>query len=201
MTRLNVFLLAVFLFLAGANWLVEPDPARPNYEYLPEMVRSPAYESFSLNEHFPDGITLQPPVPGTLPRGLTHLPYAGTAGEAVRAGRELTNPLSLKDPRVLERGAFLYSTYCMPCHGAGGAGDGPVALRGYPAPPNLLTGKATQYPDGQLFHIVSYGQKNMPGYAAQLTQADRWKVILYVRALQQEAAQKAVTAAVELKKP
>ena len=114
MTRLNVFLTVVFLFLAGANWLVEPDPARPNYEYLPEMVRSPAYESFSLNEHFPDGITLQPPLPGTLPRGSIRLHYAATAEEAVRAGRELINPFAGKDPRVFERGAFLYSTYCMP---------------------------------------------------------------------------------------
>lgn len=38
--------------------------------------------------------------------------------------------------------------------------------------------------DGQLFHIVSAGQANMPGYAAQVLPDDRWRAILHLRALQ-----------------
>jgi mono/diheme cytochrome c family protein len=41
--------------------------------------------------------------------------------------------------------------------------------------------------DGQLFHILTYGQNNMPSYASQLSRDDRWNVILYVRAMQSAA--------------
>lgn len=41
--------------------------------------------------------------------------------------------------------------------------------------------------DGQLFHILTYGQGNMPSYATQLSREDRWRVIVHVRSLQQTA--------------
>ncbi|MBI3484584.1 MAG: cytochrome c, partial [Acidobacteria bacterium] len=49
--------------------------------------------------------------------------------------------------------------------------------------------------DGQIFHIVTYGQKNMASYATQVSRDDRWKVILYVRSLQKQAAESAKQAA------
>jgi mono/diheme cytochrome c family protein len=42
--------------------------------------------------------------------------------------------------------------------------------------------------DGQLFHVLTYGQNNMPFYASQLSREDRWNVILYVRTMQAAAA-------------
>jgi mono/diheme cytochrome c family protein len=44
--------------------------------------------------------------------------------------------------------------------------------------------------DGQMFHILTYGQNNMPSYAAQIDRQDRWKVIAYVRTLQAAAKPK-----------
>jgi mono/diheme cytochrome c family protein len=38
--------------------------------------------------------------------------------------------------------------------------------------------------DGQMFHVLTYGQGNMPSFAAQLSREDRWNVILHVRMLQ-----------------
>jgi mono/diheme cytochrome c family protein len=38
-----------------------------------------------------------------------------------------------------------------------------------------------------MFHILTYGQKNMPSYASQVSEDDRWKAILYVRSLQRVA--------------
>ena len=58
---------------------------------------------------------------------------------------------------------------------------GPVAQRGYPPPPSLLAEHAQKMKDGQLFHILTYGQNNMPSYASQLSRDDRWNVVLYVR--------------------
>jgi mono/diheme cytochrome c family protein len=42
--------------------------------------------------------------------------------------------------------------------------------------------------DGQIFHILTYGQNNMPSYAGQISRDDRWKVIAYVRSLQAQRA-------------
>jgi mono/diheme cytochrome c family protein len=89
----------------------------------------------------------------------------------------------------MERGAFVFRTFCVPCHGGSGRGDGPVALRGYPAPASLLAEKAIHMTDGQIFHVLTFGQKNMPSYASQLSEDDRWKVILYVRSMQGKAGQ------------
>ena len=87
----------------------------------------------------------------------------------------------------VQRGVEVYRVFCIPCHGPRGAGDGPVAKRGFPPPPSLLTGKSVQMKDGQLFHILTYGQTNMPQMASQLTRAQRWDVINYVRELQASA--------------
>ncbi len=59
--------------------------------------------------------------------------------------------------------------------------------RGFPAPPSLVDQHAVILKDGQLFHILSYGQVNMASYASQLSWEDRWKVILFVRSLQPQA--------------
>jgi mono/diheme cytochrome c family protein len=40
-------------------------------------------------------------------------------------------------------------------------------------------------PDGQMFHVLTYGQGRMPPVATQLASDDRWRAILHVRQLQQ----------------
>ncbi len=110
----------------------------------------------------------------------------------VRAGELLNNPydpLSDEGRAAAERGAEVFRIFCTSCHGGGGAGDGVVAARGFPPPPSMLTGKSVQMKDGQLFHILTYGQGSMTSFAAQLTPDRRWDVINYVRSLQQQAAE------------
>lgn len=84
----------------------------------------------------------------------------------------------------LERGRKTYLTYCISCHGPKGAGDGPVPQRGFPPPPSMLTGKSLQMEDGQLFHVLTYGQRSMAPFAAEVSRDRRWDVINYVRDLQ-----------------
>ncbi len=91
----------------------------------------------------------------------------------------------------IQRGAKIFGVFCVSCHGPSGAGDGPVAKRGFPPPPPLPTGKSVPMKDGQLFHILTYGQGSMSSMAAQLKRGSRWDVINYVRSLQQGAAQAA----------
>ncbi len=78
-----------------------------------------------------------------------------------------------------------------------------MTKRGFPPPPSLLTGKSPQTKDGQLFHILTYGQANMPDFAAQLSPARRWDVINYIRSLQTQrtAAEVQTVAGAELISP
>lgn len=139
-------------------------------------------------------------------------PYTPTTGTAVapQSGNSTTGQLSppageidvapavpaaavKPDPAArlqgsVQRGSQVYNVYCIACHGASGAGDGPVAKRGFPPPPPLPTGKSVQMRDGQLFHILTYGQGSMSSMASQLSRDRCWDVINYVRSLQQSAA-------------
>ncbi|MGZ5443504.1 MAG: c-type cytochrome [Thermoanaerobaculia bacterium] len=178
-TIVNVVLLLLTIGLLSLNWLVRSDAATRNFDVLPNMVESVPYDSFARNPNFADGKTLREPVPGTVFRGHLPLHYAATPADAVRAGLELTSP-----PASVARGAIVYANFCETCHGPAGKGDGRVAQRGFPAPPSFLAPKALQMRDGQMFHVLTYGQNNMPSYASQIAREDRWAAIAYVRTLQ-----------------
>ncbi len=202
-SRTNFFLtlLLMAVLLLAANSRV--DYSQPNIEILPDMKYSPAWTAYEANPHFPNGRTLQAPPPGTIAQDETPMHFEATQEDAERAGRELHNPYSitaiedgdetaaaeskaLLDASTL-RGANVYRVYCVPCHGSAGLGDGLVAKRGYPPPPSLLTGASREMQDGQLFHILTYGQRAMPDFSAQLTPDMRWDVINFVRDLQGNA--------------
>lgn len=110
------------------------------------------------------------------------------------------------NPRLLDRGRLQFNIYCYPCHGLDGGGNGPINQRAQAlarggagagtvwippsdlhAPgsqPGTLQFGAENYPDGQLFHVITNGVRNMPSYRSQIDVADRWAIVAYVRALQ-----------------
>jgi mono/diheme cytochrome c family protein len=185
---LNIVLFLAFLGSLGLHLLTDRDLTQRNFELLPDMVRSPAYATYAPNPNFEDGITFQPPEPGTIPRGRLPLHYDSSNEDALRAGVALHNPFSATDTNARARGAFVYKNFCQACHGPGGKGDGPVPQRGIPPPASLLAENAVEMKDGRMFHVLTYGWRNMPSPAAQLSRDDRWRVILHVRSLQQQAA-------------
>ena len=192
MRSINGLLLAMLVISGILAWKIRKDPARPNFEIMPDMTYSVPYDSFALNPAFPDGKTLRRPVAHTIPQGFTPLPYEATEQDAIRAGEELTNPLSADDPdapdqEAIARGGRVYGTFCRPCHGPTGAGDGTVVQKGYPAPPALTSQETMALPDGRVFHIITHGQGNMPPHAAQIAEEDRWKAMLHIRSLQAKA--------------
>ena len=127
-------------------------------------------------------------------RGQLPLHFEFTKEDAIRAGEELANPYRQadSDPALLQksirRGGETYAIFCISCHGPTGAGDGPVTKRGFPPPPSLLTGNSLQMKDGQLLHILTYGQGSMSDFAGQLSRERRWDVINYVRSIQPKPA-------------
>ncbi|HQE29796.1 MAG TPA: cytochrome c [Phycisphaerae bacterium] len=187
-TVFHVLLVAVIAGSLGVSLMLRGDPAQPNRRVPTNMADSVAYDSFAPNPVFADGKTLQMPPAGSIARGYLPLHYQAGPEEAERAGKELSNPFAADPVVQLERGAAIYQSFCVVCHGAGGLGDGPVTRRGVPPPPSLLAENALQLSDGQMFHILTYGQNNMASYAAQISRDDRWRVILHVRSLQGKLA-------------
>ena len=127
------------------------------------------------------------PVSGTVPRGYAAYPLdhlGNTVEDAKKAGGLLKNPAAITMENV-QRGRKIFTIFCAACHGETGEGNGPVVGPGrFPAPTSLHTQEARDLPDGAIFHIITKGRLKMPSYAGQVAPEDRWKVVLYVRALQ-----------------
>ncbi len=179
----NAVLLAASILLLPLHWVLPSNPSQRNFEVLPDMAKSVAFDSFAANPNFANGMTLREPVPGTIIRGQMPLHYTAAKADAERAGLELKSPLA-GNKNALARGAIVFANHCETCHGPFGKGDGMVAKRGFPAPPSLLAPRALAMKDGQMFHVMTYGQGNMPSYAPQVERHDRWCAIEYVRKLQ-----------------
>jgi mono/diheme cytochrome c family protein len=154
-------------------------------EYMPDMVRGPAYKAFAPNAATRTGLTLQAPVAGTIPRGRPPFRYGPGEVEAARAGRELASPVPVS-PRSLAEGRALYETTCVVCHGPAGRGDGPLAGK-IPPPPAYGSERVAAFPPGRIFHVITRGAGKMPSYAALLSPLERWKVVGYVASLQKPA--------------
>jgi mono/diheme cytochrome c family protein len=167
---------------------------RRAYEYMPDMARGPAYKAFAPNEATHDGLTLQHPVAGTIPRGYHPFHYGPGEQEADRAGRELKNPYH-PTAVTLEEGKALFETYCAVCHGAQGKGDGPISSK-IPPPPSYVSDRLMHFEPGRIFHVITLGTGKMPSYAAQLKEDERWKIVTYVHTtLQKRGEQPQVAAA------
>lgn len=165
----------------GLNIAVRRGPITTTpFEYFPDMARTVRYNAFEANPNFPDGLTLRTPPNGTIPRGMLPLASAPTT----TAGGDPMNPFTTADAAAVARGTVMFDTYCVPCHGAAGEGDGLVVQHGFPAPPSLVSGRAPTMSDAELFNVISFGSGTMPPYAAQMERDDRWKTVLRLRALQ-----------------
>jgi mono/diheme cytochrome c family protein len=103
------------------------------------------------------------------------------------------------DQATLERGQQRFNIYCSACHGYAGYGDGAVNQRAMELVSNVngpvngtqwvaaksLHDETTRHqPMGQLFNTITHGIRNMAGYGAQISVADRWAIAAYVKALQ-----------------
>ena len=89
---------------------------------------------------------------------------------------------------AITQGAALFPSHCAACHGAHGHGDGPAAA-GLPVPPADLTAEHLwDHSDGELFWWLTHGIDapegglSMPGFAATLSEDDRWAVIDFIHA-------------------
>lgn len=174
----GAFLVIILLLLSACD----RGPNTKGWDYFPDMMYSPAYQTWSDNPVLDDAKTMQAPVEGTIPRNMIPYQYEKTDEDLERAGRELINPLPHSVP-VIERGKQVYAVYCMNCHGEKGNGLGHLYTSGkYLVPPTSLVDEEIRtMPDGGIYHVISVGYGVMAAHAPLILPEDRWKAIHYIR--------------------
>jgi len=128
-----------------------------------------------------------PPVPGTVPvTGAELLMSLQTADRVV-------NPRT-RTSESINRGRFMYETYCLVCHGPTGRGDGPISSAAgglFFGVRSLVNDTIARRTDGYIYAVIVnglvMGRGLMPVYGDKVRGSDRWDVVNYVRTLQAEA--------------
>lgn len=163
-------------------------PNHPGLEFMPDMYRSPSYSAYQSNPYFKDSVSALRPVAGTIPRGYnTYFPYSNTNEGYEAAGTELKNTLTVSNKNT-EEGKRLFGIYCQHCHGEKGDGQGTLKIKGDKFPvPSYFDDLHINLPEGKMFFSVTYGKNLMGPHASQLDPEQRWKVIHYIKSLQQQA--------------
>jgi len=93
----------------------------------------------------------------------------------------MQNPLKGKESATTN-GKLSYTTYCVPCHGDKGKGNG-VAAAGLSTPPaDHTSAKVQDQTDGAIFWKIYTGNNPMPSYKT-LTQTQIWELVNYIRTL------------------
>tara|TARA_B100001142_G_scaffold170032_1_gene169643 strand:- start:96617 stop:97192 length:576 start_codon:yes stop_codon:yes gene_type:complete len=162
------------------------------YEYMPNMYRSPSLETYGKNKIFNDSINARKPVAGTIARGyLKTFNYGPSLEDYLLAGEHAINPLESNSDNISD-GEALYSMFCEHCHGPDGAGGGSITHPIYSVVPYYNDDKQkrrsgttmSELKSGHIFHAITYGLNAMGPHASQLTETERWKIVLYVQELQ-----------------
>ena len=92
----------------------------------------------------------------------------------------------------LKEGEALYGMFCSHCHGPEGNGGGSI---GHPIYSNIphyndkkqirRTGKTmSELKAGHIFHSITYGVNAMGPHSSQLSEDERWKLVMHVQKLQ-----------------
>ena len=167
------------------------------FHIVPDMDSQEKFKSQRENRFFADRRAMRADVAGTVAQGELrdddHF-YLGKQGNAFAKTFPSQVDVSMQ---TIERGRERFGVYCTPCHGVDGSGQGMVhqraraLLQGTWVPPTDLHQENLAYkPVGELFDNISRGVRNMPPYARQIDTADRWAIVLYLRALQRSGAAK-----------
>ncbi|RPD96540.1 cytochrome c [Aureibaculum marinum] len=103
---------------------------------------------------------------------------------APEGAKKLKNPVSSADKaESIKRGAKIFKTRCMICHGTTGKGDGIGGKALSPKPQNLVSKMVQSQTDGEIFWKVTNGRNDMIKWGPILTEEQRWDVVNYVRTL------------------
>ncbi len=166
--------------------------SQPRWHFWRDMDFQPVARAQRASTFFADGREIRPQVEGTLAREQEdndpHLNQGKVGGKAAKTFPKALMPLSME---MLVRGRDRFNTYCAPCHGRDGKGEGLVAKRAsslgegtWVPPTNLTDARIVKMPVGEIFQAIRNGVRNMPRYGPQIEVRDRWAIVAYLRALQ-----------------
>lgn len=176
-------LATLFIALILSGTLVSCfDEKKPNYQFMPNMYHSVAYETYSEHDIFQNGQSAKLPAEGTIPRGWMPYGYEDSFDGLDKARTELKSPLPVTQ-KNMAAGQRLYTIYCAVCHGDKGDGKGILAQRekflgipSYADPGRNIT-------EGSIYHVQMYGLNSMGSYASQTSEEERWQITMYVEDL------------------
>lgn len=102
---------------------------------------------------------------------------------APAAANELKNPFT-GNISSIEEGKRLFVSMCTVCHGVNGKGNGAASVALDPHPANFLSLEVETESDGAIYWKLTEGNPPMAAYKTLLTDAQRWKLVLYIRNLE-----------------
>ena len=132
-----------------------------------DMHDQPKYKPLRESDFFADKRASRPLVAGTVARGSLRedaLLYTGKLESGMPADR-LPMPVTAE---LLDRGRVQFQTYCTPCHGRTGAGDGMIVQRGFKRPSSYHVNRLRMMPVGYFYDVITNGFGAMSDYAAQV---------------------------------
>src|SRR5207249_1372931 len=159
----------------------------------PNMRDQAKCQPLEGSSFFADGKCARDLPPDTVPRGFLQSDQvqvsAGASGAqgapTAAAGDVQTQDFPFPVTRdVLSVGHLSYDTFCSPCHGLAGYGDGMIVQRGFPAPPSFHQQRLRDVPPGYIYSVITNGFGRMFSYASRVKPDERWAIVAYVRALQ-----------------
>ena len=176
---------------------------KPPLEIFSDMDRQSRFHEQGKTDYYADKRMDRLPVAGTVPHvtemqeAYVHLSpdnhfrendYLAT-GQLADASFGDGLPVEVSYENMLT-GQELYTIYCAICHGDSGNGKGVVAQEryGYPTIASLLQTRIMDLPDGDIYNTIANGKNTMGPYGSKIRVEDRWKVVMFVRALQRAAS-------------
>ena len=177
-------------------------------EVFPDMVRQMKVRAQAPSGFFADGRGPRLPIAGTVPIGYD-MPKpetiatsaAATAAPPTRAhtafsaGTDYYDTGKMADhwgtgipvevtPQLMQRGRERFNITCAMCHGATAAGNGITKQYGLATVVTLQDDRIRKMADGEIFNTITNGKNTMMAYGPNVTVADRWAIIAYLRALE-----------------
>lgn len=147
-----------------------------------DMHNQPKFYPQRGTSFYTDGRSVRPQVENTVSRAQLHANtyfYTGLAGGKEADGMPL--PVTAE---LLQRGQEQYNIFCTPCHSRVGNGAGMIVQRGYRPAGNFHTDRLRNAPLGHFYSVIANGYGAMPEYGSQVSPANRWAIVAYIRALQ-----------------
>jgi mono/diheme cytochrome c family protein len=166
---------------------------RPPFEVFPDMNYQGKVKSQVPSDFFSDGVAARKPIDGTVAEEMpAKIDYWASGkwdeshwgdGIPVHEARDGLTALAV-DEENMARGRERYAINCAMCHGATGKGDGITSKYGLNGAANYQTDRLRALSDGDLFNTITNGKGQMMGYGYNITIDDRWRIVMYIRALQ-----------------